>query len=239
MDSHPGIGLDTALLIAIVPLAAAAVRIWMYSGGDTSLFLVLLRTLDIPAVLVGTMVSLVPALVGVAVVVLVTDSKARVRALRTIARHPGATSIAVPIAALVLLYTTSWTLLLGLLALAAALLGLAFGWRAAKRRWPRIAEGRAGPDSMATVMAVVIGVLISPKNMWLPIEQIELADSPSVVAYVLQADSDWTTLLTDERAVAIVPSSLVLSRTICSSDSPGTFATWTQQSQLKDAADCD
>ena len=217
---------------------------WMYSGGDIAVFLVLVRTLNIPAVLIATVVLLVPWLLFVATMVLLTDWKARDWAKGWLADHrwiaPG-----VPVVALIILYTGSWPIALG-----ALVIGLLVGiylfvrrfWNWGHQHISRLLVAprgdQNGPNSLITVVTIVIVFLITPANMWLPLERIEMASGEQEVGYVLEATSDWTTLITVARRVDVLPTPEVKGRTICRTSSLPSIATLLFPVDLGDSPSC-
>ena len=235
---------DAALLIALVPVAGAAVRIWMYSGGDVAVFLVLLRTLNIPAVLIGTCLLVAPGLFLLALVILLSDWKARDWAKDWLTRHRWIAP-ALSVTFILLLYTVSWTILIPL-----GVLGiLTVAYFIIRRFWPwgkkhitdnAIAErgNRSGPDSIITVIGVLVLFLIAPTNMWLPLEKVGITKADDQVAYVLESTAEWTTLLSPDRMVKVIATSDVESRSVCRASGGGSLATLLYPSDLSDVPDC-
>jgi hypothetical protein len=69
---------------------------------------------------------------------------------------------------------------------------------------------------LPTVMAVVIVTLLDVPAMWLPPEQLRFVDREPLVAYVLSADGEWLTLLTEhDRRILVTRQSNVSTRTVC------------------------
>lgn len=106
---------DVALLIAILPIAASALRVWLYSGGDTALFLALVRTIDLPTVIVGTSAVLAQSAVLFLVALVLIDWKTRARVARWF-KSPWA-QVVFSVTVMVVLLTASVTFWLGVLAL--------------------------------------------------------------------------------------------------------------------------
>jgi hypothetical protein len=100
--------LNTALLIALIPVTAAAVRIWVYSGGDNTLFLVLLRTINIPAVLIGTMILMIPSLLTIFAVVALMNLEAGRWTKRKLSEHRFVSNVLFPASLIVIGYTLGW-----------------------------------------------------------------------------------------------------------------------------------
>lgn len=212
---------EGGLYLALVPVAAAAIRVWLFSAGDTSLFLLLLRTIDITTVLVGTSLLLVPIVILVGAMAFGMDP--RVRAWVT----KGARSRAVfgvifgflGLAALTLPWRFLLTALgLGVIAhLGTRLLneGIAWGVRLAGMSPKRTKDPNPINDSSTIVAASTLLFLVASGSMWLPLEFVTLTDETSRVAYVLESDREWTTLLTLDREVSIVATEDVEQRLVC------------------------
>jgi hypothetical protein len=223
--------IDTAVLIAIVPVVVAAVRIWLFSGGDTAVFLTLLRTLNIPAVLIGTIIVAVPFVIILMLTILVTDWKARDQAKEWLSRRHWPAAL-IPILFFIFLYTTSWTILISL-----ATLGAFVGaYTLTRRYWPwgrkYIADimiprrgDHNGPVSIVTFTGVLVVFLIIPTSMWLPLEKIDIDKSESRAAYVLESTQEWTTLLTSKYKIEVYHTKDIKSRAVCRSSFGGSLST--------------
>lgn len=223
-----GLKLDVAILLAISPLLLTGLRVWLYSGGDTAIFLTLVRTLDVATVLVGTVAVLMQGLILLGVVLILTDWEIRERFVAAL-RRPGVIA-ALAVLFLLLFYTANAMFAFGLVAIA-LLAGIFLAlrrwvpWARKILRWLVAPKGDPKrPDSLATVASVGITLLILPTNMWLPLEQLELIDSQQQTAYVLEVSSEWTTALTESRAVRIYPTEDVLGRETCRSATDLTLA---------------
>lgn len=212
----------------------------MYSGGDVSLFLVLLRSLNLTAAILGTVVLMIPVLLTVAAVVLATDRSARTAATTIWHRHRRLLLIVMPIVFIFVIYTVPWTTLafLGAVLLALTAYYLLRRRSRARKGRPHKVASRTDPDSFVSVIAVVAIFLITPSNMWLPLERVSLASAATRTAYVLEHDGDWTTLLTVEREALTVKSSTIRGREVCATRTTGTLALWIQGGGLAEAPDC-
>jgi len=242
---------DIALIIALAPVLAAAIRIWLYSGGDSATFLVLLRTINIPAVLIGTGLLFIPYLLTFIAVALVADQKARQWGKRLFSRNPGAVTIVVPIALVTVLYTTPWPTLAWIaaivtIALIIALIRLVY----AKRRNVikstsdeklQVARKRTryAFDSVTVLFTLIFLYSVTQTNMWLPLEQVRIQNEATRNGYVLESTSDWTTILTFNHTLDIVKTADVESRTACNSTNAGTVAMFMQGGGLENTVDCD
>ncbi|TQJ30132.1 hypothetical protein [Microbacterium sp. SLBN-146] len=224
--------LDVGVLVAVLPVAMAALRIVLYSGGDPVLMRVLIETLDVPTLLLGTLLPLLPLLFWLALQPLITDAPLTRQLLRRTA--PNRNWWLVLIIALPLLYVlvgpwpdTIETILWfgGALALGALTVwGVGvFRWRRAGHPWRTalrvrvtIASQPLGSVTHLLLVSVVLIVVIfaMPRGFWLPLESIT-ADGADLTGYVLQSEDGWTTVMTEGRAIERFPAASVTSRTVC------------------------
>lgn len=231
---------STALVIALFPITAAAVRIWIYSGGDTALFLVLLQTVNIAAVLIGTMVLIIPSLITIVAIMALLNPAARRWAHEVLAGHRLVFDLLMPAALLIIGYTVSWTVFVTLASLGLIAL-LFFLARRAWRKNHRNTASRRRVDKSDAIIPIFSGLLvflITPSNMWLPLEQITTVQHKQQTVYVLESTTEWTTVLTVDRQVEIVKTREVQKREVCNVKNPGTFALFIQHGGLKEGADC-
>lgn len=236
-------GIDIALVLALAPVVAAAVRIWLYSGGDSSLFLTLLRTIDIPAILIGTSILIVPSLLIFIVFALVTDRKAWEWTKENVLGNRTVGTLVVPIILVVLGYTTPWPTIVLLVSVILVAVGIFFARRAWRKKHPKddSKEGfweRFNPDSVPMLLSIVVMFLVTQSNMWLPLERMTIDQTPEV-GYVLESTGEWTTILTSDRELTVTQTSDVAEREICESSNAGTLAMLIQGGRIKNAAECD
>lgn len=224
--------LDAALLIALLPVTAAAVRIVLYSGGDPTLMRVLIETLDVTTLLLGTLLPMFPLALWLVFQPLITDLPLT-RKLVT-QKHPTRSWWLALIIALPLLYvligpwpnalrTIGWVavgLLLGALTLwtVGVLRTRASGgtWRDSLRVRLTVGTtplGGRGHLLIAPLVLVAV-ILVTPRGFWLPLESITTENS-QVAGYVLQTENDWTTVMTEERAIFRYPADSITARFVC------------------------
>lgn len=231
--------IDAAILIALTPVLAAAVRIWLYSGGDTSLFLVLVRTLNVPAVLIGTGALIVPVGTIILTITLATDATFRRNARLWVSSNRTILTVAIPILLVLVGYTAPWPLLVEVGVICALAIGYYYFRKAWKTSKPDAdTKTHPGPDSAATAITLITLFLLTPANMWLPMERIQINNEKAQTGYVLQSDGSWTTILTSERDVNLVRTPRIESRKICSSDGAGTLALSIQNGGLQNGVNC-
>lgn len=244
-SSHDRSRIDVALFIAVVPIVAAAVRIWLFSGGDVPVFLTLLRTIDIPAVLIGTIVLMIPGLITLALAILLTDWKMRDRAKAWLNNRRWLTPLA-PVVIFVLLYTVSWAFVISLVGIGlmvAAYVLIRRFWPWGKKHIADVVVARRGdengPVSLVTFVGVLIAFLIMPTSTWLPLERIDVNNSESRTAYVLESTGEWTTLLTLRHKIEVHPTNQIKNRAVCRAEANGSLATLMYRTNDRnDAPDC-
>lgn len=225
--------LDFGILIATVPMALAALRIVLYSGGDPALMRVLVETLDVTTLLLGTILPILPALFWLAIQPLVVDmSLARQLLEKGAPRRKWWIGLALTLILFYLLVgpwpetiQTFGHVLIGLAAAVVLVSAIALirgrksglSWReAAKFRlhWRRDATlGKASHLLIAPV--VVIGVILAmPEGFWLPRESITTAEQ-TTTGYVLETKEGWATVMTEERTILRIPAPSITARLVC------------------------
>ena len=227
-STSPEVGAQSALLQHL-PLIATisafgflAIRVGRVSRSDPGTTLTLLTTAGLASVLVGTLITFIPTLALATLVVL--NSLLRRDDLSESRRRwfSTATFIIVPVSVLVLPWFTA--LLIGLVEI--------FYSVQAIRRRKRRRDGREDPAGAEKSWAVVDWVavatgafvsLFSSDALWLPAEIVGLSTGQSEVAFVLETDATWTTLMLEEgRSIQIVRTEIVESRTVCNLHGAGT-----------------
>ncbi len=78
-------------------------------------------------------------------------------------------------------------------------------------------QGKFGwPLEFFAVIGLAVNLLLTVPDVWLPPEAITMSQGQAHVAYVLEVDSDWMTLLSEaDRSVTIVSTEDVASREVC------------------------
>ena len=223
---------DFVLFITIFPVIAATIRIWLYSGGDMVIFLLLLKTLHIPSILIATFVLMIPILVTVIIIVMITDWKARDYVKKLAEQYRWITLI-FPLFFFILVYTASPLLLLPLLGIASlALLYIVVDrfWTWGRKNITSVMIAKKGdpntPDSIITLISTSVVFLIIPYGMWLPLESISTGQNQHYYAYVLESNDQWTTILTPEKNPLIISTSTIESRELCRAGTSSTLAKW-------------
>lgn len=224
--------LDAALLIALLPVTVAAVRIVLYSGGDPTLMRVLIETLDVTTLLLGTLLPMFPLALWVVVQPLIMDLPLARKLLTQ--KHPYRIWWLVLIIALPVLYvlvgpwpdalrTIGWVaigLLIGTLAL--WIVGVV-QTRASGRTWRasfrvRVGIGTTPLNGMKPLLiapiVLAVAILVIPRGFWLPLESVT-TDSGQITGYVLQTENDWATVMTEDRAILRYPADSVEARVVC------------------------
>ncbi|MGX5770486.1 hypothetical protein ACWKWN_07005 [Microbacterium trichothecenolyticum] len=247
--------LDIGVLLAVIPILLAAARVLLFSGGDPALFRVLVQTLNVPTVLLGTAITILPIVALLPLFMFASEPSA----LRHFAKAPwfsfafGAYFVVV-IAAVILgpWPSMGWTVLFGVA------LFLAF-WLARRLR-NAVRAYRRGLTARSALMAglpmvvrpptdawksstwgpvvVVLLALAGLQSMWLPSERLLLSDGTELTAFVLEEKTEWTTVLTEERVVLRIETSQVDTRTVCEQgEFSSLLMTWAKSAPV-DAPSC-
>lgn len=205
---------NLSVLLAAAPIAVATARVVGFSRGDQALLTTLLQTLDVPAVLIGSLIPAAVIVLGITIYAAIGDPRVSRALLRGWRGLSPLTETGIAAALLLLVYVSDLQTLgatVGLLVLAGAI-------RALLTRRAR-SRGRSwvgfGGDTVAVVAALLLPVLMNA-SMWLPSERVRLADGLQEQVYVLAVDGPWTTLLrTKDRRIIRLPSADVTEREVC------------------------
>jgi hypothetical protein len=210
---------EVALLFLHLPLFATisaflflAIRVGRVSGSDPGTTLTLLRAAGLASVLVGTLIAFLPALAMWTVVVLNAVER-RDDVTETQRRWAIAAEGAVVTVATLLMPVWSAALIW-----AVVILFLVQAIRRKRRRQ------RGEPDSneraflidWAAVATGSLAALFFTADPWLPAEIVVPLGKGPEVAYVVESDSVWTTLmLNDGRTIQILRTEDIESRSVC------------------------
>lgn len=224
--------IDVGVLLAVIPVLLAAARVLLFSGGDPALFRVLVQTLNVPTVLLGTAISILPVVALLPIFMFASEPSA----LRHFARASWFSyaffAYAVVALAAIALGPWPWMGWLTLIVFAASvgfwlMRRLRHGVKAYRRgltlksalRAPHPMIVRppteAWKSSAWVPVSVVVLTLVSLQSMWLPLERIDLASGTRLTGFVLEDQAEWTTFLTDERSVLRIATDQVEARTVC------------------------
>lgn len=247
--------LNLGVAAAALPVAIAAFRILFYSGGDPVLMKVLVETLDVQTLILGTFLPLLPVLAWAMFQPLISNwSVVETLVGKTKRGRVRGFLLASALTALYLLLG-SWPdsgrliayLFVGsLLGLAIARGFIVIGQRRAGQSWrkafrTRVVRGDTFLELPHLLIApiLVLGlVLVAPTNMWLPLEDLTVGND-RLQAYVLQNEGGWMTLLEDGRDIRRVESEVVTERVVCDQgDYESLLLIWTGRTNLNPLA-CD
>lgn len=246
---------DIGVIVAVTPILLAAARVLLFSGGDPTLFRVLVQTLNVPTVLLGTSIAVLPVVALLPLFMVATEPSA----LRYFARAPwfSFTFFAYFVLAFVAIVFGPWPSM-GWSALLVVIVFLGF-WSirrlrhavrayrrgltarsAARASLPVIvrAPTEAWKDSAWAPLVIVALTLVSLQSMWLPLERVVLVDGEAMTGFVMEERPEWTTFLTDQRAVHRIPTDQMEERTVCSQgEFSSLFMSWAN-SAPEDAPTC-
>lgn len=219
------LAVDIATVLTLAPVAAAGLRVWIYSGGDLAVFNVLIRTLDIPALLVSTAFQILPLIVWALIFYSLIEWRFR-DWLENLLRNNRWLDVAAPLIFLLIIFTApAKTVGLSVLFFVGAFVGYRIIYSKAPRarsilaalvprRGDRIV-GRGVADAASIAFFMALTFFASPGTMWLPLERVNIKDAPPLVGYVLESSEMWTTTLSRDYRILIISTSSVQSRTIC------------------------
>jgi hypothetical protein len=192
--SHVPLLATTLLFLFVV------VRVLRVSEFDPGTATTVVREAGVVSVVLGVLATSLPSLVMIAALFLLlvglggpgTDVQRRVALITALSAYVLLTAI------------LPWP---RLIAVTVTLLVVFLVWR--KIRWPL---------EYFAVVALVVTALLDVPRVWLPAEDVRLAES-RVTAYVLSVESDWMTLLREgDRSIMIVKITEVESRNVCNVD---------------------
>lgn len=218
--------------LAALPFVLAGLRVMVYSGGDSVVLKTLVATLDIPTVLLGTMLPIFPVLVALGIQLFAFNHKFLAHLLAKRWVIFAAFGILMIYSLFASFPGGLWTPLtiFGGLTLGLVARRVRVAWRKAHPK-PEIMAASARPlpasnpavsflvGTSPTVIAactVLSVLLVTPQGMWLPLEQISTgSSSKSLVAYVLKETPNWTTTISSDKSIRVLRSSEITGRLIC------------------------
>lgn len=202
---HPTLAATAVVIVVFV------VRVLVIADGSLPTIYGLLTTVDPATLALSTLLTLYPTVLYVAsVVALLTFVDVR----REVMDAPRWLNYAPYVFALDLIYLSfSWWLVILFIFVLNASVPLLEDVRA-RRRGERLP--RRPVLNFIVVGSGLITLVFTTEATWLPVEEIRLRQSESVVGYVLETESEWTSVLLDEdRTLLRVRTSDVLSRELC------------------------
>jgi len=220
---------NIALVAAATPFVLAGIRVLLYSGGDPVVLRTLLETLNVPTVLLGTFVPLLPAFVLIFIQAVMFNGSWASGLLKT---RWGKFSLG--IFAIVYAFLTPFPS--GVWSIAALFGGALLGeitWRIIRRHFRKhpVATPAETPAAAPLPSAgswffrggspyIVIGVVTSllltlPFGMWVPLERLTLASGSKVITYVLDESDSWTTTIAADKSIRIIASKTIVRRSVC------------------------
>lgn len=228
---------NIALIAAAGPFVLAGIRVLLYSGGDPVVLRTLIETLNVPTVLLGTFVPLLPAFVLLGIQAVMYNGNIFGGVFRT---RIGIVSVSV----VVFFYALIAPFPSGVVTIGSIFGGLLLGEITRQivlrhmRRPARHARGaalkpertaRPAPSgftlfgnvsfisgtSWIVYGAVAIFILALPFAMWVPLERISLSSGSSVVTYVLDESDSWTTTIATDKSIRIIATEDIVKRSVC------------------------
>ncbi len=227
--------MDVGVIVVIAPVTLAALRLLFFSGGDPVLLRVLISTLDVPTVVLGTLLPTMPVLLWALIQPFNQDPGTIEKALGGGRRARWLRRLLLFLVMAIYLAigpwpTTAWAV--GAVVAGAVLVALIW-WvvsivinRRAGRRWAVALRPPAHGEYVSNgfprwlifaLSAPLLVVLVFPTGFWLPQEVITLKGDPAqrVSGYVLEQDSGWVTFLKSDREVLVVRAQAIEARDVC------------------------
>ena len=216
---------NTVWILGLIPFVLAAVKVLTASGGDPQVFTSLLQNLDLTALVLSSVLPIIPlALFWVGVSYL--DARLAIpKATRSESPSYVRLIFIAGIPAMVLYMTVTHALTSALL-IALVINGRWFEKRAYRKRQLRLgadATPKHHPRplnawSWSLVVVLAIQAIVSPDSSWIPTEMIQSKVHGQIIGRVLSVNGDWTTILGRPPHIIIVPTPDVSSRELCSID---------------------
>jgi len=183
-------------ILGLVPFALAGMRILIISQGNVEVLTALLLDLNVVALVLGTLLPIVPTLSFWAIVYWFERRRRTTRADQS---HPspmasGWIGLAV---GLILSAASFFTTLpnIGLLVFFLVARGLRYV-RDRRRHGEQFDDGaHIRLDMLNCVVLAIVGSVVSIYTMWIPTEVINIKGHQPEVEYVLSSDREWTTHL--------------------------------------------
>lgn len=214
-------------LWGLAPILFAALRVLMVSRGDSEVLRALVQNLNVTALVLSTLLPLAPIaafwimLIGLVVRKMATRGQASkgVNPVFTIflVLTFAVACFAMPLRHLV--YSTVFFVVIAFFAICAAVLHRMSMESAAKY----VQKGAA-----AWVFGIPLAALVSllvQSTMWLPKEQIVVADKHMSPVYILSSDERWTSYMGENHKVHLTPT-----RDITSREAVGSSGSWLDKS---------
>ena len=201
---------NAVALAALVPVVLATARLIAFSGGDLALLSTLVQTLDVPAVLIGSIAPALAWVLGFALFVVIANRHITPAATRWFGQANPLARLVVLLWFMLAVFATPWPAVSMLIVLPLA--GWLYRW--VTGLWDR-RSGYVPADVVAVVTSMVLTFLVTPVA-WMPAEIVTYADERTESVYVAEDSNGWvTTISVETHRVEKVPSSELVSRQVC------------------------
>lgn len=205
---------------ALVPIAVAAARIAVFSGGEPALLAALVQSIDVPAVVLSSIVPAAGLMTGFFAFVTIANAEVSPHVLRAVRSASGFANAVVAFTLILIVYLSS----LDQLAAIAAMIALGILYRLVSDRIDK-KRGRSIPADVPAIVAGFAFTVLFTAAPWMPTEAVQLEDDTIQVAYVVSSGSGWTTLVDAEtKQVSRIDDDDVIARTVCSEPRPRSLA---------------
>ena len=210
------VGKHLTWVLSLFPFVVAGIRLVVVYRGDQEVLRYLVQDLSIVALLMATVVPLIPVgLFWLYVLALewYFSTPKEQRGISATGRVIAPIFGALFVAAIIFMPIGLLIANVGLLAIF-LLSDRLIRWRARKVSYPT-PETEIRENVLRALVCVATGAVIISSSMWLPVEVVKLRDSKPQVGYVLSIKDDWTTFLDRDHAIHIFRTTDTESRQAC------------------------
>lgn len=214
---------DVTLVLAVIPFVVATGNLWAIAAGDIAEFLAMIRNVDIPAMVIGTAMVILPftVLSSLALLMLTSGFWESLRRLRD--ERPNVTALGATFVGMLLATSNTWAVgAIGLVAFYLIVM-VVVKWLSKKpRRF--LMQVELDPRKFLVAMAPTIALVWLLNGTISPGIGGEIVRTNSGVfpAYVLSSDEVWTVVYDrseTDRSVRYIPTEQVVGRRPCSTGS--------------------
>jgi hypothetical protein len=213
-------------ILGIIPFALAGIRVIVVSNGDVEVLRFLMKDLDVIVLMLATILPLLPLASFWLLIAWVDWVRTTPREKRLLFARWA--DLIIPGALFLVAMFIQTAFLIFSIIMLVLILGVRKFISCHSKRHPRYAEVNDPfrEDMILFCALAVAPLLINSTAIWLPIEQVKIAED-ELTGSVLSNDGDWTTFLDRDTQIHMFKSSEIEARTACS------YANWATKPILK------
>ena len=200
-----------------IALTVLVIKVLVETRGTTESALTVIQGTSVVGLLISLAMSWIPALApAVAATALLAAFDLGRRSVSTVlALRPVSTVVGI-VALLVTLAVTSVLGILLFLAVVAVAYVVIFLVRRRSRGAPVPERARRADRLIATTLGFAVGAILMFPGMWVPVERLSMSDGSAEVAFVINTNDGWATLLREsDRSIDTVPLAEIVGRKVC------------------------